>query len=117
MTKKQHKEFTNLELDQLKKMYLAGDHSQDIADAVKRSRSSVLSAIYRMIRTQQIPVVRSMAVIRLGGIDAAEAELQRAKLKGFKRISYLTPKCAYSNISVEALQQQISRYKLASHLL
>ncbi|WP_043969704.1 MULTISPECIES: hypothetical protein [unclassified Acinetobacter] len=118
MTALRHnKPFTNKELDLLKTMYLAGKASADIAAATNRSRSGVLAAIHRMIRTKQIPVVRSMAVICLGGINAAEVELQRAKHKGFNRITYLTPNCLYSNISVEALQEHISRYKQVSHLL
>lgn len=112
-----YKYFTNKELQLLKTMYLAGKPSTEIAAATNRSKCAVLATIHRMIRTQQIPVVRSMAVICLGGIDAAQEALQRAKDNGFKNIIYLTPKDTISNITAEKLEKQISRYKLASHLL
>ncbi|WP_335983616.1 hypothetical protein [Acinetobacter haemolyticus] len=118
MTSPRHKkEFTNKELDRIKEMYLAGDSIKDIASSVNRTRIATSAAIHRMLHSKQIPVLRSMAVIYLGGIDAAQIALEKSKARGSKTVRYLTKNCIYSNVPVGALEQQISRYKLASHLL
>ena len=111
------KEFTNKELDRIRDMYLSGDSTKEISTSVNRTRIATAAAIHRMIQTKQIPVLRSMAVIYLGGIDAAQIALQKSKARGSKTVRYLTKNCIYSNVTVGALEQQISRYKLASHLL
>ncbi|MBP8005374.1 MAG: hypothetical protein KAZ18_00500 [Acinetobacter sp.] len=118
MTALRHKkEFTNKELDRIKEMYLAGKSTKDIAESLNRTCLATSAAIHRMLRTKQIPVLRSMAVIYLGGIDAAQIALEKSKARGSKTVRYLTKNCIYSNVPVGALEQQISRYKLASHLL
>ncbi|MCU4378246.1 sigma factor-like helix-turn-helix DNA-binding protein [Acinetobacter haemolyticus] len=108
------KPFTTKDVRVIKQMYEEGSSYKEIAEALGRSIGSVMATTNRLIRSKQIKSLRCKSVMQLGGLEAAQAALNKAICKGYKYINYTTSKGKNSHVLRANLEKQIARYMAAN---